>query len=182
MASPPTGIYPGAVLAQGAGRELVEQQRGSDVPRREVSDLGIREHDVGRVRRVIETDQVPDFVERYDPDIVRRERPAARVERGERHYTVHEMAVLVPGEVRLTGALHLELDLPIEAHLGGRRVRVQPESHGHARLLPALERLAHAVEEARLEVRGRPGAEEHPHRGEDAVVPAVQHRIATLRD
>src|SRR5439155_1501746 len=78
------GIYAGPALPQGPRRELIEQQRGGDVPGRQVPHLRRREHDVGRVRRVIETDQVPDLMKRDDPDVVRRKRAAGGVARSER--------------------------------------------------------------------------------------------------
>src|SRR5438094_188190 len=120
-------IYAGPALPQGPRRELIEQQRGGDVLGREVPHLRHREHDVGRVRRVVETDQVPDLVERDDPDVVQGERAAGGVERGERDHTTHEVAILVPGEVGLTGPLDLELESPVKAHLGRRGVRVEVE-------------------------------------------------------
>src|SRR5213079_1380156 len=127
-------------------------------------------------------DQVPDLMKRDDPDVVRRKRAAGGVERGERDDAAHEVAILVPGEVGLPRPLNLELQPPAEAHFGRCGIRVEVEADRDAGLLPALERAAHRVEEARLEVGGRPGPQEHPHRSEDAVVPAMQHRVLALGD
>src|SRR2546429_652238 len=81
------------------------------------------------------------------------------------------------GGVGWAGPLARELESAVKAPLGRRGVRVEVEAHGHAGLLPALERAPHRVEEARLEVGGHTRPQEHPRRTEDAVVPAMQHRV-----
>src|SRR6266542_5523541 len=70
-------------LPEASRRELVQEQGGVGVARRQLLHLRARVHDVGRVRGVVETEDVPDLVQRHDAHLVRPERPSLGIERRE---------------------------------------------------------------------------------------------------
>ena len=87
------------------------------------------------------------------------------------------MAVRVPGQIGLTGALHFELEPPFDVHFGRFRIRIQLEAHGNSGILPPLKGAPHGVEILGLEVRRGAGREMDADRAENPIVPPVQHRV-----
>src|SRR3989449_9358630 len=97
-------------------------------------DLGLGVHDVARIRRVVEADQVPDLVQGEHADVVGRERLPFGIEGGEGDDASGQVSVVVPLQVRLPGTLPFELDTPLDPHFGGTGVGIEVEPHGHSGL------------------------------------------------
>src|SRR6058998_487295 len=83
-----------------ARRELVEEQGGGDVARRQVPHVEPREHEVARVRAMVEADHVPDFMQRQHADVLGPEPLAAGIERREGDDSTDHAPVLIPHQDR----------------------------------------------------------------------------------
>jgi len=83
------------------------------------------------------------------------------------------VSVLIPGEIRLAGAIDVELHLPAKYDFRARGIGAHSEPDWNAGFRPALEGVADRIEERRLKVGDRPGREVHPYRAGGAILPAV---------
>src|SRR6266853_1714419 len=129
---------------------------------------------------MIQPEYVPDLVDRHDPDVVRRQGPPARIERGEGDDAREDVPLLVPGEVRLTGAIDVELHFPANPDFSLRRIGFHDEPDWDTRFRPALEGVADGVQKRRLKVRDSSSRDVHSNRPSGPVVPAVQRGILAL--